>query len=157
MTTKTVKEGLVRIRDAANEKFLERCEEVGIEPDDPALTEEEDTETEGGEGGEEGASKKEGENGAASAGDENTIPTPENLEGGEGILQNGADMAAAQAGIEGGAAPATEIPPEAQQMAGAEGVAAGIPGAEVAAQGGGGMTPDEEELLKQQQAAAAQQ
>lgn len=157
MKIEELKQGLERILDAANEKLNALCEQVGIEPDDPVLTEEEDTETESGEGGEEGASEKEGENGAASAGDENTIPTPENIEGGEGIPQNGADMAAAQAGIEGGAAPATEIPPEAQQMAGAEGDAAGIPGVEAAEQGGGGMTPDEEELLKQQQAASAQQ
>lgn len=157
MKIEELKQGLERILDAANEKLNALCEQVGIEPDDPVLTGEEDTETEGEEGGEEDASEKEGENEAASAGDENTIPTPENLEGGEGIPQNGADMAAAQAGIEGGTAPATEIPTEAQQMASAEGVAAGVPGAEAAAQGGGGLTPDEEELIKQQQAAATQQ
>ena len=156
MKIEELKQGLERILDAANEKLNALCEQVGIEPDDPVLTDEEDTETEEGEGGEEGASTEGGE---ASAGDENTIPTPENLEGGEGVPQNGADMAAAQAGIEGGAAPAMEIPPEAQQMAGAEGAVAGAEGADAAAaaQGGAAMSPDEEELLKQQQAAAAQQ
>jgi hypothetical protein len=150
MKIEELKQGLERILDAANEKLNALCEQVGIEPDDPVLTDEEDTETEDGEGG---------EGGEASAGDGNTIPTPENLEGGEGVPQNGADMAAAQAGIEGGAAPATEISPEAQQMAGAEGAVAGAEGADAAAaaQGGSAMSPDEEELLKQQQAAAAQQ
>lgn len=156
MKIEELKQGLERILDAANEKLNALCEQVGIEPDDPVLTDEEDTETEDGEGGEEGASTEGGE---ASVGDGNTIPTPENLEGGEGVPQNGADMAAAQAGIEGGAAPATEISPEAQQMAGAEGAVAGAEGADAAAaaQGGSAMSPDEEELLKQQQAAAAQQ
>lgn len=153
MKIEELKQGLERILDAANEKLNALCEQVGIEPDDPALTEENDAETEE-EGGGEGGS--EGENGSSN-GDENTIPTPENLEGGEGIPQNGADMAAAQAGMEGGAAPAMEIPPEAQQMVGAEGGAMPPPGGEQPVpQGGGEMSPDEEELMRQQAAQSQQ-
>lgn len=148
MTTKTIKEGLARIRDAANEKFLELCEQAGVEPDAPELNGEEDEEGSEDEGGEGGGENSE----AQQSGDENTIPTPENTEGGEGIPQNGAEMAAAQAGVEGGAQPAMEIPQEAQMMQGGMDATA----AQAGNGGAGAMSPDEEELLKQQMAAQQQ-
>lgn len=144
------KEGLEKLVNAATEKFNAFCEEVGIEPDDPRLTDEGDEEGAENAEGEEGAG---GEENGAAEGDGNSIPEPVNGAGAEGMPQNGADMAAAQAGIEGGAQPPTEIPPEMQQVP-VDAGAAGMPPTEGGAEGQG-LSPDEEELLRQQAAAAA--
>lgn len=140
------KEGLQRIVDAANEKFLALCELTGHDPDEPELTGE--TESEEGEEGEEDETNGEGKG----SGDENTIPEPENAEGGGMPMQDGAEMAAEQAGVEGGAQPPMDNPSEAQQMPTDMGQAGGVP-----PQGGGGMSPEEEEMLMQQMAAQQSQ
>ena len=112
----------------------------------PTLVRMPESRAEAGEGAPEG---EESDAEKPSQGDENEIPTLENMEGAEGAPQNGADMAAAQAGLEGGAMPPTEIPPEAMQAGGE------VPPA--APQGeGGAMSPKEEEALRQQMAAAQQ-
>lgn len=118
MTTDELIEGVKRILDAATDKFNVLCEESGIEPDDPILTDEEDEESEEMGDGEKVDDEKASDDG-------NTMPTPS--DGAQPPIDTvgddataGASMPIPAVGGEQSPADLSALPPDAQQQLSAE-------------------------------------